>query len=304
MTAVRTDKKKNTIRNAAGDRIFYAIIYIIAALTLVLFLYPLLWVLVSSVSGGIMMSGLSLIPKQVSWEGYKAVFEHEMVLSGYKNSIIYTVSGSVVAMIVTILCAYPLSRSDFKRGGIFMALCMFTMYFEGGLIPTYLLIRSLGMLDTIWAIILPVSLSVYNMIVMRTYFSSQIPNEMREAAQIDGCGDWRFLIQIVLPLSGPILAVIFLYYAVALWNSYFNAMIYIKTRTKLPLSNILRELLILSLTPELERGLSSEALAQMEKRAEVMKYSLIVVASLPMLILYPFIQKYFVKGVMIGAVKG
>lgn len=304
MTTIRTDKKKNTICNATGDRIFYAFIYIIAALTLVLFLYPLMWVLVSSVSGGIMMSGLSLIPKQVSWEGYKAVFEHEMVLSGYKNSIIYTVSGSVIAMIVTILCAYPLSRSDFKRGGIFMALCMFTMYFEGGLIPTYLLIRSLGMLDTIWAIILPVSLSVYNMIVMRTYFSSQIPNEMREAAQIDGCGDWRFLIQIVLPLSGPILAVIFLYYAVALWNSYFNAMIYIKTRTKLPLSNILRELLILSLTPELERGLSSEALAQMEKRAEVMKYSLIVVASLPMLILYPFIQKYFVKGVMIGAVKG
>ena len=185
-----------------------------------------------------------------------------------------------------------------------MALCLFTMYFDGGLIPTYLNIRNLGMLDTIWALILPVALSVYNMIVMRTYFSTQIPDEMREAAQIDGCGDWRFLIQIVLPLSGPILAVICLYYAVSLWNRYFDAMIYIKTRAKLPLANILRELLILALTPELERGMSPEVLAQMEKRAEVMKYSLIVVSSLPMLILYPFIQKYFVKGVMIGAVKG
>lgn len=297
-------RNQNAIRLSTGDKVFYGIVYLFAAITLVVFVYPLLWVLVSSVSGGVMMSGLSLIPKQVTWEGYKAVFEHDMVLSGYKNSVIYMVFGSAIAMVVTILCAYPLSRSDFKRKKYFMALCMFTMYFEGGLIPTYLTIRSLGMLDTIWALILPVALSVYNMIVMRTYFSTQIPDEMREAAQIDGCGDWRFLLQIVLPLSGPILAVIFLYYAVALWNSYFNAMIYIKTRAKLPLANILRELLILSLTPELERGLNSETLALMEKRAEVMKYSLIVVASLPVMCIYPFVQKHFVKGVMIGAVKG
>jgi len=297
-------RSKNAIRLSTGDKVFYGVVYLLAAITLVVFVYPLLWVMVSSVSGGVMMSGLSLIPKQVTWEGYKAVFEHDMVLSGYKNSVIYMVLGSGIAMIVTILCAYPLSRSDFKRKKYFMAICMFTMYFDGGLIPTYLTIRSLGMLDTIWALILPVALSVYNMIVMRTYFSTQIPDEMREAAQIDGCGDWRFLLQIVLPLSGPILAVIFLYYAVALWNSYFNAMIYIKTRAKLPLANILRELLILSLTPELERGLNSETLALMEKRAEVMKYSLIVVASLPVMCIYPFVQKHFVKGVMIGAVKG
>ena len=297
-------KNRNKIRLAWSDRVFYTIVFMIALAALVIFLYPLLWTLVSSVSGGMMMSGLSLIPRQVSWEGYKAVFEHEMVLSGYKNSVIYMVFGSAIAMVVTILCAYPLSRSDFKRRKYFIALCLFTMYFDGGLIPTYLVMRSLGLLDTVWALVLPGALSVYNMIVMRTYFSTQIPDEMREAAQIDGCGDWRFLVQIILPLSGPILAVIALYYAVALWNGYFNAMIYIKTRAKLPLANILRELLILSLTPELERGMSSEVLATMEKRAEVMKYSLIVVASLPMMLLYPFIQKYFVKGVMIGAVKG
>lgn len=296
--------RKTKIRLTAGDRAFYITVYIVSILSLIIFAYPLLYVLVSSVSGGVMMTGLSLIPKQVTWEGYKAVFEHDMVLSGYKNSLIYMVAGTALAMVVTILCAYPLSRSDFKRRKIFMALCLFTMYFEGGLIPTYLAIRSLGMLDTVWALILPVSLSVYNMIVMRTYFSNQIPDEMREAAQIDGCGDWRFLLRIVIPLSGPILAVICLYYAVSLWNRYFDAMIYIKTRSKLPLANILRELLILALTPELERGMSPETLALMEKRAEVMKYSLIVVSSLPMMILYPFIQKYFVKGVMIGAVKG
>lgn len=297
-------KKNKAIRLSPGDKAFYITIYAISIISLALFAYPLLYVLVSSVSGGIMMRGLSLVPKQVTWEGYKAVFEHEMVLSGYKNSFVYMIAGTALAMGVTILCAYPLSRADFKRRKIFMALCLFTMYFDGGLIPTYLAIRSLNMLDTIWALIVPVSLSVYNMIVMRTYFSNQIPDEIREAAQIDGCGDWRFLVRIVLPLSGPILAVICLYYAVSLWNRYFDAMVYIKTRSKLPLANILRELLILSLTPELERSMSAEVLAQMEKRAEVMKYSLIVVSSLPMLILYPFIQKYFVKGVMIGAVKG
>lgn len=299
-----TMKKRFAMRLSTSDQVFYAVVLGIAICMFVLWLYPMLYVLVSSVSGGAMLSGLSLIPRQVTFEGYKAVFEHEYVLRGYANSLVYMVSGTLLALVSTVLCAYPLSRSDFRGGKFFMALCLFTMYFDGGLIPTYLWIRSLGLLDTIWAIILPPALSVYNMIVMRTYFKTQIPDEMREASSIDGCGEWRFLLQIVLPLSGPILAVVVLYYAVALWNSYFNSMIYIKTRTKLPLANILRELLILSLTPEIERGLSAEVQAAMERRAEVMKYSLIVVASLPMMILYPFIQKYFVKGVMIGAVKG
>jgi len=187
-----------------------------------------------------------------------------------------------------------------------MFLCVFTMYFSGGLIPTYLTIRGYGILDTIWALILPVSLSVYNMIVMRTYFRTSIPDEMHEAASIDGCGEWRFLTQIVLPLSGPIIAVIGLYYAVDLWNGYFNAMVYLQDKAKLPLANVLRELLIQnqSLGMESNVQMDSTTLALLEMRSQVMRYSLIIVSSLPVMMLYPFVQKYFVKGVMIGAVKG
>ena len=191
-------------------------------------------------------------------------------------------------------------------GKVVMALCIFTMYFSGGMIPTYLTIRNYNMLNTIWALILPGSLSVYNMIVMRTYFNTSIPDEMREAAQIDGCGEWRFLLQIVLPLSGPILAVIGLYYAVDLWNSYYGALLYISDKSKLPLANVLRELLVQSQSLSMESNVTLDSTTQalMEKRAEVMRYSLIIVSSLPVMCLYPFVQKYFVKGVMIGAVKG
>ena len=187
-----------------------------------------------------------------------------------------------------------------------MGLCIFTMYFSGGLIPTYLTIRQLGMLNSIWALILPGSLSVYNMIVMRTFFKSSIPDEMREAAQIDGCGDWRFLLQIVLPLSGSIIAVIGLFYAVDLWNGYYNAMVYIQTKSQLPLANVLREILWQYQSVSMESSVTMDSTAQalLERRAQIMRYSLIVVSSLPVMLMYPFVQKYFVKGVMIGAVKG
>jgi multiple sugar transport system permease protein/putative aldouronate transport system permease protein len=212
--------------------------------------------------------------------------------------------GTAIAMLVTICCAYPLSRHDFAGRKPIMTLCIFTMYFSGGLIPTYLWIRDLGLYDTIWALVLPGSLSVYNMIIMRTYFQSQIPEDLYKAALIDGCGDLRFLISIALPLSGPILAVIALYYAVAQWNAYFNAMVYIQTRTKLPLPNVLREILVLNMISGIDVNLDEELATKMEQRAELMKYSLIVVASLPVMVLYPLVQKYFVKGVMIGAIKG
>ena len=205
------------------------------------------------------------------------------------------------------MCAYPLSRNDFKGGKYIMALCVFTMYFGGGLIPTYLLIRDLKMLDSIWALVLPGSLSVYNMIVMRTYFKIQIPADLLEASQLDGCGDLRFLIQIVIPLSGPIIAVIALYVAVGLWNSYFDALIYLSTREKMPLTVFLREILVLnSFDGQQSTQLvgSAETMAALERRKEIMKYSLIVVASAPVMIAYPFVQKFFVKGVMIGAIKG
>ena len=302
----KSKRSSGHIRMSRGDRVFLAINFVLLCLIFIIILYPLLYVVSASFSGGLMQgkSGLSLIPKEVTLEGYRAIFEHKYVWSGYFNSIVYTVLGTIMAMIVQTLCAYPLSRKGFLGAKPVIALCIFTMYFEGGIIPCYLWIKQLGMLDTIWAVTVPFTISMYNMIVMRTYFSTQIPDEMREAAQIDGCGDWRFLLQIVLPLSGPILAVITLYSAVYFWNSYFYPLIYLQSRDMLPLPNILREILIMNVNATIESGMDAATAALMSKRADVMKFSLIIVASVPVLIMYPFVQKYFVKGVMIGAVKG
>ena len=300
-------KKNTAIKLMKSDYVFLTIDFLILTLVFIVILYPLLYVISCSFSGGKMVGGgASLIPLQTTWEGYTAVIEDASVWRGYANSLIYTVCGTALALLTTILCAYPLSRRSFKNGKYMMFLCVFTMYFSGGLIPTYMTVRGYGMLDTIWALILPVSLSVYNMIVMRTYFRTSIPDEMHEAASIDGCGEWRFLTQIVLPLSGPIIAVIGLYYAVDLWNGYFNAMIYLQDKAKLPLANVLRELLVQnqSLSMESNVTMDSNSMALMEMRSQVMRYSLIIVASAPVMMLYPFVQRYFVKGVMIGAVKG
>lgn len=298
-------KRKHGIRYTFSDYVFLTVNFIMVTLIFLIILYPLLYVVSSSFSGGMMLGGgLSLIPREWSLEGYKAVFEYEYVWSGYGNSILYTCVGTAMAMVIQTLCAYPLSRKNFMFGKVVMAICIFTMYFDGGLIPCYLWVKQLGMLDTIWAVTLPFTISMFNMIVMRTYFKTQIPDEMLEASQIDGCGNWRFLATIVLPLSGPILAVITLYSAVYFWNSYFYPLIYLSTRSKMPLPNILREILIMNIMATIESGMDAASAAMMEKRAEVMKYSLIIVSSVPVMIMYPFVQKYFVKGVMIGAVKG
>lgn len=295
--------RKSAIRHTAGDYAFLAVDWLILILFFLILAYPLLYVIASSFSA-MQITTLSLIPKKISLEGYRAVIEYKYIWIGYANSLLYMVLGTAIALVVTICCAYPLSRPDFKAGKLLMGLCLFTMYFSGGIIPTFLWIRDLHMLDTIWAIVLPTSLSVYNMIVMRTYFATSIPGDLREAAQLDGCGDFRFLYSIVLPLSGPILAVIALYYAVALWNGYFNAMLYLRTKTRLPLTMFLRDILVLNQMTGLDAGLDMEQMARAEERAQIMKYSLIIVGSLPMMLIYPFVQKYFVKGVMIGAVKG
>lgn len=297
-------KKKTNfhIRHTLGDRAFFAADTFVLSLLLIVILYPLLFVVASSFSGGRALTGLSLIPQRVSFEGYISVFEYSYIWSGYLNSAVYTAVGTALAMVMTILCAYPLSRDDFPAGKVCMGLCVFTMYFSGGLIPTYIWIKKLGLMNTMWAFLLPGSLSVYNMIVMRTSFRTQIPKDLHESAQIDGCGEWRYLLQIVLPLSGAVLAVVALYYAVARWNSYFSEMIYLQDRSMLPLQNILREIMIVNTSNQLYANV--EAQARAEERAELVKYSMIVIASLPMMILYPFVQKFFVKGVMLGSIKG
>lgn len=297
---------RHAIRNTRSDVVFLTIDGFLLMLFLIILIYPLLYIVMSSFSAGSAYMRLSLIPSKFSWEGYRAVFEHRDVWSGYRNSLIYTVGFTFIALFVTICCAYPMSRRDFSGRKFIMGLCVFTMYFSGGLIPTYMWIRQMNMLDTVWSLLLPGSLSVYNMIVMRTYFMNQIPEQLREASMLDGCSDIRYLVQIVLPLSGAIIAVIALYYSVGMWNAYFDSMIYISTRSKLPLPNILREILFVNVQHALTNANQTEleALERLEQRAELMKYSLIVVASVPVMIIYPFVQKYFVKGVTIGAVKG
>ena len=302
-TPVKSRKKR---RNSAflwysrADWVFIVIDTIVLVLFFIIIVYPLLYVALSSVSAGKTLP-VTLIPDRISFDGYTSVFAYPFTMSSIWNSVIYTVIGTAIAMLVTILCAYGLSQA-FGFGKFCMTLCMITMYFGGGLIPTYICIKNLGLLNSMWAILLPSALSVYNMIVMRTYFRTQIPQELHESAQIDGCGEWRYLVQIVLPLSGAVLAVIALYYAVGRWNSYFDSMIYLQDKPKLPLQNILRELLIVGNVENMTSDMESEAIVQ--QRAELLKYSLIVISSVPMLIVYPFVQKFFVKGVMLGSVKG
>ena len=303
-----TFKRKRSIQHTWSDTVFLAFNWAIAIVCTIMLVYPLLYIIMSSLSAGPTYMRLSLIPTKYSIEGYMAVLEHSDIWIGYRNSLVYTALFTVVSLVMTISLAYPLSRKDFGGGKYMIMLCMFTMYFSGGLIPTYMCMRQLKLLDNIWVLILPNAISIYNMIVMRTYFCTQIPDELKEASMLDGCSDIRFLVGIVIPLSGPIIAVIGLYYAVYMWNEYFNAMVYITSRSKLPLPNFLREILMVNVQHSLSNGNLSQAdlerIARLEERAELMKYSLIVISSIPVMILYPFVQKYFVKGVMVGAVKG
>lgn len=297
-------KNKNAIKPCLQDRVLLIINTILMILFGIIILYPLLFCILSSFSRGSQVMSINIIPDTWSLEGYKAVFEYKWIWIGYRNSIIYTAVGTLLGVMFCVFAAYPLSKPDLDGRNLFMGLFVFTMYFGGGLIPTYLIYRSYGLLDSVLVLLLPNAVNVYNMIITRTYFSSQIPTELREAAFLDGCGETKYLFRIVLPLSVPILAVVALYYAVVHWNSYFDAMIYINTKIKRPLSVFLREILVLNEADDITSSMDPDALASLEERKNVMKYALIVVSSVPMYILYPFVQKYFVKGIMIGSVKG
>jgi putative aldouronate transport system permease protein len=247
-------------------------------------------------------------PIGINLNGYKAVFEDPRVIMGYANSLFIMVVGTMINVFFTVLAAYPLARKDFRFRNAIMALYVFTMLFNGGLIPTYLVVKNLGMVDTRAALIIPNALMVWNMIITRTFFLNSIPDSLLEAAQLDGCSDIYFLWKVVLPLSGPILAVITLYYAVGHWNSFFTAMIYLKTASKFPLQMILRDILIANQTAAMsatmQGAVDAETMVIKQQLAQLLKYSLIIVASAPLLMIYPFVQKYFVKGVLIGSIKG
>ena len=296
---------RKRVKIGTGDKIFYFLSGLILTILLVVVLYPILFVLAASFSSGQAVSAgrVFLWPVDFSLEGYEIVFNNKDILLGFRNSIIYTVVGTFINLVMTMIAGYVLSRDDVPGHNQFMFLFTFTMFFSGGMIPNYMLLRSLHMLDTIWSMVIPGALGVYNMIIARTFIRTSIPGELLDAAQIDGCSDIRYFTTIVLPLSKAIMAVLVLFYGVGHWNSYFNPMLYLNTRELYPLPIILKEILIANqidpstvTDPELQLRIA--------QTADVIKYALIVVSTKPVMIIYPFVQKYFVKGVMIGSIKG
>ena len=288
-----------------NDKIFYIIITAILTFFFIAVLYPCIFVLSASFSSGVaVQSGkVILFPVDLSIEGYRAVFNTSTVWTSFINSLFYTVVGTTINLVMTLTAAYCLSRRDLPgRNGI-MLLFTFTMFFSGGMIPSYMMVQSLGILNTRWALLLPGAIGVYNLIVARTFIINSIPLELLEASQMDGCSDVMYYLKVVIPLSKAIIAVLVLFYGVGHWNAYFNAMIYLHDKSLYPLTLFLREILMASqIDPSTVQD--PELQARLAEMAGAIKYSLIVVSMVPVLIIYPFVQKYFVKGVMIGSVKG
>lgn len=297
---------KNKIHDCTVDKIVYTLNYIMLIAFLIIVLYPFVYIVSCSFSSGqALISGkVTLLPVDPTLEGYKAILEYKDIWTGFANSFLYTISGTLVGLTLTILAAYPLSRFSLVGRRPLMMLFLFTMLFNGGLVPNYMLVLSLGMLNTAWAIILPTALSAYNVIVARTFFINTIPNELHESAELDGCGEFRFLISIVLPLSKAIMAVLVLWIAIGFWNSYFNPMIYLNDKSKFPLQLILREILLMANVDFTKAAANPELYYKNQQLSEILRYGTIIISALPLMVLYPFIQKYFVQGVMIGSVKG
>lgn len=297
---------KRKVRHSTGDRIYYAISYVVVTLLILVVLYPLIFIVSASFSSASAVSTgrVVLWPVEPSLQSYKAVFAYDNVFIGYRNSIIYTVLGTIINIVVTMCCAYPLSRKNFQGRSFFTKIFSFTMIFSGGMIPAYLNMSNLHLLNTIWAMLLPGAMSVYNMVIARTFIQNSIPNELLEASQMDGCSDFTYFIKVVLPLSTAVISVIGLYYAVAHWNSYFHAFLYLHDSNKFPLQIFLREVLVQNNFDASMMFEDAETLVNRQGLQELIKYSMIVVSTLPLLILYPFVQKFLKKGVMIGSLKG
>lgn len=297
-------KKNGRIHATGRDRAFVIIVYALLALITLLILYPLIFVLSASISdpNAVNSGKVWLWPVGLQWKGYAKVFESRWVLVGYRNSLIYLVFGTALNVFVTFTGAYALSRKDIYGRGLLTFFIVFTMWFNGGMIPTFLQVKSLGLVDSPWSMIIIGAMNAYNFIICRSFIQSSIPGELQEAGRIDGCSDFRLCAMIVFPLSGPVIAVLTLYYGLEHWNGYFNAMLYLNNRDYQPLQIFLREILLQNQTLDMSADLESLQANEMLKRT--IKYSLIVVASLPMLVIYPFLQKFFAQGVMIGSIKG
>ncbi|KRM23705.1 ABC transporter permease subunit [Schleiferilactobacillus harbinensis] len=300
------------IKDTRGDKVFKFFLFIFIVLAVLLVLYPLIYIVSASVSDlqSVNSGAMWLLPHGFTLEGYKVILNYGDIWRGYGMTIFYTVSGTLVSLALTIPCAYAISRPDFSGKKWFTNFMLVTMFVGGGLIPSYLLIRALGWVNTVWAIIIPGAASIYNIIVTRSFFQSSIPWEMQEAAIVDGATDFQLFFKIVLPLSAPIIAVMALFYGVGQWNSYFSALVYLQNKNLYPLQMVLRQILVLQ---DLQQGAATgatvtqsaaQAAFSKEQLVAVIKYGVMIVSSLPVILVYPFLQRFFVKGVLIGSLKG
>ena len=304
-TTKLASRSKHRIRETRVDFIFTLVNNIFLFIIFLLILYPLIYVFSSSISdpNAVAAGKVWLLPVNFTTKAYVRIFEYSRIWSGYANSLFYATVGTFVNVTMTIIAAYALSRKDLFGKNVLLFLFVFSMMFSGGLIPFYILVKQMGMYNTRWALIIPQALSVWNMIIAITYFRTSLPEELLEAAQLDGCGDIQYLLKVVLPLSKPIIAVLCLFYAVGHWNQFFNALIFLADKDLFPLQLILRDILVANtVDPNLLED--AKTMAAKAGLRDLLKFALIVVASVPVLMIYPFVQKYFVKGLMIGAIKG
>ncbi len=299
--------RRQKVPLAAGDRSFHVVNITILTIILLVVLLPLLHVVAASFSSAysVITNRVWLWPVEFTLDGYKAVFKNNLLMTGYFNSFMYMVFGTMVNVVLLLLSGYPLSRPELPGKRMFVLYFAFTMFFNGGMIPNYLLVRNLGWIDNRIALIIPFAFSCYNMIIVRTYFTTNVPHELYEAASIDGSGDVRFFLKVALPLAKPVIAVMVLFHGIGHWNGYLRALMYINSSEKYTLQMVLRDILILSsMSTDMLAQMEDSALEELSNAMQLIKYAVIVVGSLPVMILYPFVQKYFVKGMMIGSIKG
>jgi putative aldouronate transport system permease protein len=295
------------IKPTMQDRVLQTVLYGVLSIALIVVIYPLFFVIIASISDPVRVNTgeVWIVPLGLTLDGYREIFTDDQILRGYWNSVLYTVFGTLLNLVLTISSAYALSRRDMVGRNLIMGVLVFTMFFTGGLIPLFLLVLSLGLYDTFFIMILvmPNAVSVFNIIIARTFFQSNIPQELLEAASMDGCSDFRFLTSVVIPISGAIIAVLMVFYAVSHWNAFFGALVFLKSESRYPLQLLLRGILLSHQLADDMWVDDSDALKH-QMLAESIKYGVIVVASIPVLVLYPFVQKHYVRGVMLGSIKG
>ena len=299
----REERARRNARMSRGDRIFGLVNAALLWIVSIIMLYPLLYVVACSFSDplSVVQSKITLLPQGATLAAYERVFRNEMIMSGYKNTLVYTLLGTAINVVITLMTAYPLSRPDLVGKKAVNSMIAFTMLFSGGMVPTFLVVKDLGLMDSVWAIVLPGAMSAWNMFIVKNYYMTSIPRELIEAADVDGASDIRAYLSIVTPLSAPIVAVMVLYYGVGHWNAYFDALLYLRNKARYPLQLVIRTFFTASDYAEQGGGSGDTAMLLIN---ETMKYALIVIASAPILCLYPLLQRYFIKGVMLGAIKG